>query len=196
AVQRTVDAVRRVAPGVPIVVRARYLAEREALLKTGASDVVVGELEAAVEILARVLRLMQVPRNLINRELALVRERTQTSARPSTVPRKTLAEHGLIGELKIETFQVPAVGYTLGKSLKELQLRTQTGVSVVAMSRDGPGTGNPSPEMPLLEGDVLYLLGSLEKVRDALYFLEAGAVPVPDAIGEATRMWKKSSPPV
>jgi CPA2 family monovalent cation:H+ antiporter-2 len=193
AVQRTVDAVRRVAPEVPILVRARYLAEREALLKTGASDVVVGELEAAVEILARVLRLMQVPRNLINREVALVRERTQLSARPATVPRKTMAEFGALANLKVETFQVPAQGFTAGKSLKEMQLRSKAGVSVMAVSRGEKVIEDPTPDMPLQEGDVLYLLGSLEKMRDAMYFLEGGEMPNPNAIGDATRFWKKGA---
>jgi CPA2 family monovalent cation:H+ antiporter-2 len=48
AAERIVDAVKRVAPGVPILLRARYLTERDALVRTGATDVVVDEVEAAI----------------------------------------------------------------------------------------------------------------------------------------------------
>jgi CPA2 family monovalent cation:H+ antiporter-2 len=52
---RATHAVRRVAPNAHVLVRARYAADVEPLLKAGASDVVPAEIEAAVEVAARVL---------------------------------------------------------------------------------------------------------------------------------------------
>jgi CPA2 family monovalent cation:H+ antiporter-2 len=191
AVERTIDAVHRVAPKLPIVVRARFLNEREALQKIGATDVVVGELEAAVEILARVLRLMHIPRNMIDREIAIVREKTQLSTRPATVPRKTLSQIDVLGELKVESYGVSAEGATKGKSLRDLQLRTRSGAQVIAMSRGGKVMDNPAPDMPFEVGDMLYLIGSLQQVRNAMVLLDSGEMPIPDIMGEATRIWRK-----
>jgi CPA2 family monovalent cation:H+ antiporter-2 len=191
AIKRTVDAVRRVAPNIPILVRARFLAERDDLLKTGATDVVVGELEAAVEILARVLRLMQIPRNMIDKELALVRDKTQQSTRPRQVPRQTLNETDVLGGLKVETYQVTAESAVRGKSLKDLALRTRSGAQVIAMSRKGQVIDNPAPDMPFEGGDILYLLGALQQVRTAIVVLDTGEMPPPDIMGDATRIWRK-----
>jgi CPA2 family monovalent cation:H+ antiporter-2 len=56
AAQRVVDMLRRAAPQVPVLMRTRYLAEREGLIKMGARDVVAEEVEGAVEVIARLLR--------------------------------------------------------------------------------------------------------------------------------------------
>ncbi|HNN95443.1 MAG TPA: cation:proton antiporter, partial [Pseudomonadota bacterium] len=61
AAQRVTDSARRIAPGVPILTRARYLGERDYLLRIGATDVVAEEVEGGVEMLARLLRRLAVP---------------------------------------------------------------------------------------------------------------------------------------
>jgi CPA2 family monovalent cation:H+ antiporter-2 len=66
AAERVVDTLRRVAPGVPILMRTRYLLEREALLKLGASDVVVEEVEGAAEVITRLLQSMNLPQATID----------------------------------------------------------------------------------------------------------------------------------
>lgn len=190
AVSRTIDAVRRVAPGVPLIVRARYLAERESLLRVGASDVVSGELESAIEIMARLLRLMGVPRNLIDREVALVRERTQASARDQTVPRATLATMDALKGLKIETFAIEPASHAAGKSLRDLNLRRLTGVTVIAASRGTEVMDNPAPGMPFQAGDMLYLLGSLEQVRNAICLLDTGQTP--EQVEAVTKVFQRA----
>jgi CPA2 family monovalent cation:H+ antiporter-2 len=56
AAERAVRAARRAAPDVPILVRARFIADVAGMLEAGATEVVPAEIEAAVEIAARVLR--------------------------------------------------------------------------------------------------------------------------------------------
>ncbi|NBO38703.1 sodium:proton exchanger [bacterium] len=58
AVLRIIDAARRVAPNVPLLVRTHYVADRDRLLKLGASDVIVEEIEAAHAMVARMLAMM------------------------------------------------------------------------------------------------------------------------------------------
>lgn len=56
AVRRAIVAVRRVHPTVPLWVRTRYIADRDALRALGATFVVCEEVESALEMLALVLR--------------------------------------------------------------------------------------------------------------------------------------------
>jgi CPA2 family monovalent cation:H+ antiporter-2 len=193
AAQRAIDTMKRVAPDVPVLVRARYLAEREALLKMGANDVVSGELESAVEIMARVLRMMDIPRNLIDREVALVREKTQLSARAATVPRATLMAFSFLKDLKIESFLVEKNTAAAGKSLLELQLRSKAGATVIAVNRGANIMDNPDPAMLLQPGDIVYLLGALEQVRDAICLMDIGATWAEDTIARHTLVRRKDA---
>ena len=58
-----------------------------ALSRKGATAFVAGEVEAGLELLARTLRLLELPRNIISSEVSRAREETQESARPLTLSR-------------------------------------------------------------------------------------------------------------
>lgn len=83
AAERVVDSVRRVAPAVPVLIRTRYLLEREGLLALGASDVVEEEVESAVAVVARMLRWVRVPSDVIAERVRSVRAETQLERRTS-----------------------------------------------------------------------------------------------------------------
>jgi CPA2 family monovalent cation:H+ antiporter-2 len=82
ATQRVVDTVRRVAPSLPILVRARFLFEREALLRLGAHQVVTEEAEGAAEVVSKMLRAMDVPQEDVEARLHELRIATQAGDRP------------------------------------------------------------------------------------------------------------------
>lgn len=85
AANRVVDTLRRVAPHVPVLMRTRYLLDREALFAMGAREVVAEEVEGAVEVVARMLRLSDIPRELIEERLRTIRADTQTRDRGHTL---------------------------------------------------------------------------------------------------------------
>jgi CPA2 family monovalent cation:H+ antiporter-2 len=66
AVRRVVAAVHRHAPNTPVFARARHLADREPLLSLGATEVVAEEVEAGIEMLARVLERLELPRAAVD----------------------------------------------------------------------------------------------------------------------------------
>ncbi len=167
AMQRVIDTARRVSAEVPILVRARYLAERENLERLGATRVVAEEVEGGVEMVARILRLLEVPRNVIEERIELARAETQASARAATVPRATLGEQTALADLKIESALVRAGGAAEGKSAKDLEIRKHTGALVVALSRDGRVVDEPAA-VPLAAGDVVYLVGQKASVERAV----------------------------
>jgi monovalent cation:H+ antiporter-2, CPA2 family len=168
AAERVVDMVRRVAPSVPVLMRTRYLAERAKLLKMGARDVVAEEVEGAVEVVARLLRAIEVPRNVIERTIGGIRSETQTSERKQTVPRPQLGEMRALAELKIESVLVGANSAAVGASPVGLSLRSKTGVLVVGVGRAGKLLQNPDPNSHFEVGDVVYFVGTSDAIRGAL----------------------------
>ncbi|MBE2253381.1 MAG: cation:proton antiporter [Myxococcus sp.] len=170
AAQRIVDAVRRVAPGVPVLMRARYLKEAEALKALGAQEVVAEEVEGGIELLARLLRQLQVPRNVIEARVKEAREATHTSERKQTYPRPTLGEVNLLAGLKVESVLIEASSPAIGKSPLDLELRKTTGAMVVAVAR--AGVLRPSaPTAAFLVGDVVFLTGEGDAIRAATHTL-------------------------
>jgi CPA2 family monovalent cation:H+ antiporter-2 len=175
AAQRVVDTVKRTAPGVPILMRTRYLAEREGLMKLGARDVVAEEVEGAIEIISRMLRGIDVPRNVIDERIHNVRSETQTSERRHTVPRKRLGEVTALSELKIECALVHEGSAAAGSSPATLRLRSATGALVVGVRRDEKLLEQPDPTIPFAPGDVVYFVGTTEALARALALFEPKA---------------------
>lgn len=52
----------------------------------------------------------------------------------------------------------------MGRSLSELELRKKYGVTVLALRRDSQTFPNPEVEMPFYADDVLYVMGTPEKL--------------------------------
>lgn len=164
AVNRVIDTAKRVAPDVPIIVRARYLADRDELSKLGARDVVAEEVEGAVEIMTRLLRMVEVPRNVIDQRLHEARVGTQSSARQVTIPRAPLSDHRALAELKIESLVLDESSPAVGQSPIGLALRSSTGALVVAVRRGESLLEQPDPAVPFESGDVVYLVGTLDAI--------------------------------
>lgn len=75
AEERAVKAARRVVPDVHILVRSRYLADVEALLAAGASEVIPAELQAAVEVTSTVLARHGIEGAAIDKQLSRIQSR-------------------------------------------------------------------------------------------------------------------------
>jgi len=174
ATRRAIDVAKKTTPNTPVLARAHYLASGKQLADLGADDIVFEELEAGVEMLARVLRRRGVPRNVITERVNAARRETQESSRKQTLPRPTLAELPELGDLKVETFLVLASSFARGKNLLELDLRKKTGASLMAVRRGGALREEVDSSEPFEAGDVLYLVGNSSAVEASLHFLEDG----------------------
>jgi CPA2 family monovalent cation:H+ antiporter-2 len=168
AAQRVVDTMRRVAPHVPVVMRTRYLSERAELLKIGAHDVVAEEVEGAAEIIARVLRFVQMPRNVIDSNMQTIRSETQASERKLTMPRPSLRDVRELDDLKIDSVLVRAGSRAVDASPLSLRLRAETGALLVGVRRGPELLSHPDPNEPFQVDDVAYLVGTSESIRRAL----------------------------
>jgi CPA2 family monovalent cation:H+ antiporter-2 len=184
AANRAVDTIQRVAPAVPILLRTRYLLAGPDLVARGASDVVFEEVEAGVEMLARVLRKFDVPHNVLVEQLDRARQQTQVSPRGPWVPRKRLGEVAELEDLKIDKVLVREGDHGAGRTALELDLRRTAGALAVALRRDGELIANPDPAEPFRVGDTVYLVGSKQQIIRASQLLtHGGSIPS----GEAKR---------
>jgi CPA2 family monovalent cation:H+ antiporter-2 len=170
--QRVVDTVRRVAPELPILMRTRYLAERPQVEALGVNDVVAEEVEGAVEVMARALRFVEAPRNVIEAMVQRARAETQRSERKLTVPRPSLRDVRGLDELKIESVLVRPQSRAAGASPASLDLRSSTGALIVGVRRDGQLLADTDPTQPFSADDVAYLVGTSEAIRRALTLFE------------------------
>jgi CPA2 family monovalent cation:H+ antiporter-2 len=187
AARRVVDTLRRIAPEVPVLMRAHYHREREGLLALGAREVVAEEVEGAMEILTRLLRSVEIPRNQIERRIAEARRDTQSTERPLTVPRNRLGEVRALADLKIECVSVEPGSPLEGRSAVELELRTRTGALVVGVLRGGELLQAPDPRAPFVLGDVVYFVGTTEAVERTLALVAPGGSGGEPILSETVR---------
>jgi CPA2 family monovalent cation:H+ antiporter-2 len=178
ATRRAISAVRSLAPELHITVRTRYFDEITELQKLGATDVVVEEFENAVELMARVLRRAGTPRNVIAARISDARESRAELIRPLTLPRQRLMHfEEVMQEVKLDSYLMADADWAVGRSCHDIDLRSLTGASVVALRRSGKIIPNPSPRELLQAGDIVYLLGEQHSVTGAMMFFQTGEPP-------------------
>jgi CPA2 family monovalent cation:H+ antiporter-2 len=148
--------------------RTRYLREKKELLALGASDVVAEEVEGAVEMIARILRMLEQARNVIDGSIHAVRRDLQDSPRPIKVPRSELRAAGGMDGIKIESMLVRENAEVAGKSPVDLRLRSTTGLLMIALRRGSDFFSEPDPHQALQPGDIIYVVGSTAAIEAAL----------------------------
>jgi CPA2 family monovalent cation:H+ antiporter-2 len=160
ASMKVVRTMKQFAPQVPVLVRARYRLEATRLQEAGAIAV-AEELEASLEVVAQLLAGLDVPGNIIQVLLEDYRRREAMPVlRLPAAPRVALQQ--LAPDLlsaPVATHQLRAGDWAVGRTVATLNLRASTGVSILAVRRDGRAWTSPSPDFTLQADDVLYLLG-------------------------------------
>jgi CPA2 family monovalent cation:H+ antiporter-2 len=180
ATRRIVALARQHNPQVPIIVRTRYVAEMDDLRRLGATEVIPEEFETSVEIFARVLRRLRVPRNVIALQIDLIRQQGYSMLRGLALPRQTLDQlSDILAATTTESFMVPRASPTVGRSIRDLQLRKQTGVTIIAVVRGGQPLTNPAPDLQIQGGDILVMVGNHAQLDQAL--LRLGGPPPTEA---------------
>ena len=79
----------------------------------------------------------------------------------------------LLREAELETMEIPPGSAMIGRKLREIPLRQQTGASIVAIERAGQRLINPGPDEVLCAGDRVLLLGQTDQLPSAQDLLAA-----------------------
>lgn len=173
ATRTAVQVARHENSSVHIIVRTRYVHEIEPLLKIGANEVIPEEFETSLEILARTLHEYQIPRKTLDQAVLGFRKDAYRALRehsPMLVNQKLFDELSLT--LEIESVKVKHEYAALGKSLRELELPSKTGVVILAVRR-GDEVISPFPaDQKILEHDTIIMVGRHQQILDAIELLE------------------------
>ncbi|MBW1669412.1 MAG: cation:proton antiporter [Deltaproteobacteria bacterium] len=169
ATRRITEVVRRISPKVHLIVRTRYLQEMKPLYELGASEVIPEEFETSIEIFTRVLTKYLIPRDEIERLLAEVRADGYEMFRSISKASASLSDLKLqLHDVDMSTFRIAQGSPLIGKTLAQIELRRRYSVSVVAIRRDSQILSNPGADTVLHSNDVLFVLGSSQKISEAI----------------------------
>lgn len=173
AQRQAISWARSLNPGLHIIVRTKQIDAIEEQLELGANEVVTQDLETCIEIVRRVFSKLNLPRHLIRSAASWMHEdhyAALLAPRPRTGLSATLLEAATAGTA--ETFLLPPGHEALGKTIRDLDLRRTTGVTILAVLRGEEVVSAPKAEMELIEGDSLVLVGDHAALDVALRHLE------------------------
>jgi monovalent cation:H+ antiporter-2, CPA2 family len=160
-VELIVRQVRVLNPELHIVARAARLGQLEALRALGIHEVVQPEFEAGLEIVRQTLLHFEMPPSEIER---LSDEVRHEQYQPLQNPRAHSEALDQIRRghltLSIEWVRLPDDTPLVGQTLQSSNIRLRTGALIAAVKRGEAVLHNPGPELALLAGDHVAVLGT------------------------------------
>lgn len=168
ATRRSVAIARTRAPHLRIFVRAQELPEAQELQRLGADEVVPAQFETSLEIFARVLRHLHVPRATVALQRELIRREGYQLLEGEVSEARHLEVLGeLIASTTLDTFYVSGSGPVCGHSLGDLEFRARTGATVLSVLRAGADVRGPGASFVLEPGDLLVVQGNHDQLDRA-----------------------------
>src|SRR3546814_3332431 len=154
--------VRRLRPGLPVMVRTRDESNVEQLQAAGSMEVVPETLEAGLMIASQALLLLDVPLSRVMRRIQeqrsgryhLMKEFFHGDALSQGMEEKDAH--------RLRSIAVPPASGVIGQQLQELGL---DGVTVTALVRSGARKPAPSLDTVLQAGDVIVVYGEMENIQ-------------------------------
>lgn len=170
----TTASARSINPKVPLIVRAASREGVEHLRHLGADHVVQPEFEGGLEILHHTLLQLGFPLREVHEYAEAVR-RDGYDIRISTTDEHQSLHDLVLATRGIEIIWLPVEegSQMIGKSLREADIRSNTGVSVVALIRAGELLANPKSGTIFEAGDRLGLIGDEEQLEAVRVWLSA-----------------------
>jgi CPA2 family monovalent cation:H+ antiporter-2 len=182
ATRMAIRFVRKINPSAFILVRTRYAAEVDELLKLGADQVIAEEFETSIEIFSRVLHQYHIPGNIIASQISLVRFDGYKMLRGISLDQEKISQiAAMFAAATVDNAQITTGAPCIGKSLCELDLRRASGASVIAIVREGAALTNPGPDVTLQADDIVVLLGGHKELDLAMGVLTKRGAPVEPA---------------
>jgi monovalent cation:H+ antiporter-2, CPA2 family len=166
---------RELNPSIFILVRTRYAANVDELYNMGADQVIPEEFETSIEIFSRVLHEYHVPGNIIASQIQLVRFGGYKMLRGVSLDQENIGRiAALFAGATVDNISIEPSAPSVGKTLKELDLRAKSGATVIAVARNAEAVTNPGPDFTVQPGDIIVLLGAHSELDAATNVLTRG----------------------
>ena len=175
---RGVELARMLAPHARIIVRTRYVRAIDRLMAYGATEVVVEEFEASLELFARALESYEIPLNRIWRELETLRGEHYAVMRgtpPGGLELDTLKHLGIHDVLQL--VEVEEGSPAVEQNARSLDLRRRTGAIQIAVVRDGQPLYRREDDFRYRVGDTAVLVGDRPALEQAMALFRTAGLP-------------------
>ena len=162
-----IEKVRQLNANAFILVRAKQIQNVEELYKLGADQVLPEKLDIAIDLFNRILLKSEYPKSKVTRILKNIRDMILGvfSERDITNQTNIFDE---FSKISITPVTIKSNALADGKSLIELQLRSKTGVTLVAIKRGTEIIEHPAPEEILKSEDIVYVMGNQKQIKSTL----------------------------
>lgn len=159
-------------PRLHVIVRTKYVADIEDLLALGADDVIPEEFETSIQIFSRVLRMFHVPNSIILTEGNIIRNKSYGVFREVRYTREAFDQiNQILAQGTIETYFVGENNEIIGKSIRDINLKAQSGAMIINIIRSNQTITNPPSDFIFRAGDQIILFGSHQAIDTALVIL-------------------------
>lgn len=158
--QSIVHQARLLNSSLHIVARAEGIEQMKALYGSGVYEVVQPEFEAGLEITRQALLHLHIPATEIQRYTDAVRRELYAPLYQTHYDHRTIVQLQNAGDLLELTWVNLSPGSPLnGRNIRELDIRSQTGASIVGVIRKGVFYPNPDAEYNFADGDLVAVIG-------------------------------------
>jgi len=149
-----------------IIVRTKDIRDIQELYRLGANQVIPEKFETAIELFEQLLKKMLIPRREINTEVATIRETHYGKFSQSAI-NKNLNLPCELPNIEVTSIRIDASSPVANKSLIELSLRKEHGITLVAIHRGNDIIEHPDSVEILEPNDVAYIMGRAEQIENA-----------------------------
>jgi CPA2 family monovalent cation:H+ antiporter-2 len=151
-------------PGVEIIVRANDMDQIKELQKLNVKEIVQPEFEASLEMIRQTLLHLNYRVPAIQSLIDEIKETTYSTGKTSAINSfilKSMKDTPFL----IETgwYEIKSGDHIEGKSIRELEVRKNSGVSIVGLMRSGSFIPNPEPDLVFIAGDLVAVIGTEDK---------------------------------
>ncbi|RLD79609.1 MAG: hypothetical protein DRJ10_08610 [Bacteroidetes bacterium] len=153
-----IETAKSLNPNINIIVRTKFIEDLDHLYKVGADYVIPIEFETALEMFSKTLSHYLVPHEEIEKTLGLIRSEGYKALRIESNIKTKSEIH--IPDFEISSLIIHKNSVAFNKSIKELDLRNKTGITILAVKKQDEIITNPKADTILEDGDTIYTLGN------------------------------------
>ena len=164
---------RAINPNLHVIVRTKYLSDIEDLLALGANDVIPEEFETSIQIFSRVLKMFHIPNSIILTQGNIIRNKSYGVFREVRYTQEAFDQISqILAQGTIETYYVAAGNPNIGKSIRDVNLKAESGAMIINIIRHDQTITHPPGDFVLEIADQLILFGSHNAIDTALNILD------------------------
>ncbi len=180
--QAIVDQVRQLHPTLHMVARAEGVEHMHMLYDRGVYEIVQPEFEAGLEMTRQALVHLQIPTTEIQRFTNAMHQELYAPLYQADTADRVIAQlHHAPRLLDLTWVALPLESPLIGRTIREIGIRRQTGATVVGIMRDGTLHLNPEIDYRFAGGDLAAVIGQPSQLAT----FQALAVPT-DTEGPST----------